>query len=97
MQGSAQGSPGSLGGQVGSQGRNRLGIVTRVIGKLHCDWLCRTLGITKELESDIWQKLLRNEDKQFCRLLYLGDRSIELSNCPFRFYSLVKSDKTNSF
>jgi len=69
VQGSTQGSPGGLGGQVGSQGRNRLGIVTRVVGKLHCDWLCRTLG----------------------------DGSIELSNCPFRFYSLVKSDKTNSF
>ena len=58
MQGSAQGSPGRLGGQVGCQGRYRLGIVTRVVGKLHCDRLCRTLGITKELESDILWKLL---------------------------------------
>ena len=45
MQGSTQGSPGGLGRQVGCQGRDRLGVVTRVVGKLHCDRLCRTLGI----------------------------------------------------
>ena len=58
MQGCAQGSPGRLGRQVGGQGRDRLGVVTRVVGKLHCDRLCRTLGITQQLESDILWKLL---------------------------------------
>ena len=52
MQGGAQSSPGCLGRQVGGQGRNRLGVVTRVVGKLDCDRLCRTLGITRQLEGD---------------------------------------------
>ena len=44
MEGGPEGAAGGLGRQVGGQGRDRLGVVARIVRKLDSDRLCGALG-----------------------------------------------------